>query len=954
MVTFTTAGVAQPGKQIAKGKLALKPLHSVERRLQYVSPATLDEVGWLLEGKGGEVKRRAIQRSPPSGDGAGSHDDPNRDNDTCDGATHNDVDDGDHEHDHNTCDGGTHNEDDHGNDHDHDDDGHHHHHDDGDSNDDVDDDHDKGEWEFEGRTFSSKRCSCSKTYNAANQIYTEARQEEDPGIRICSDCGLVETHGRTPDGGPWPPHVADWIPEPDGYGGVHLVAANDINKGARIPYLGIQISKAQADHLCRIGHGQWLFGATKQAIIDGEFTPCASGHLFNTGISNAKTWRALMGPDVEFVPGKRNNIVRKRGIWLATSTPVAQGAEGLLSYGSVRTTNDALGLTVPEPTESVLLAKTEGFPRLGCSGQWAQLADFEVVPIEDLHSRIQQLQADTGANFVCHRYGIYDNFTEISTQSIPVTRIVRGSVVHWQVCDSDGTSQIDEPVANVPLATWLTLAPQLRVFLKDNWHNRSLHRPLRPDGQPTKGFVTADGTTQRQQPATTVKRKVRPGQAVATLAPSRTTESASQLWTSPSAQKVKRNSGTAAHDSQFDTPAAFQLGNNPADSLRRCFVDATNKLRNALVTYYAQSGSLTAKERGMLMGLFNTALCSIFNDLREGKTTKSRYDEHNDRFMQMLGLLTKRFGEHDHIELVRFLVGCSSNPFAPGTPKACDKRAHGSAVEADPKLQTMMYNLCVVVISLATGSEWIPPDGQRAEWKQSIISLLVRLTDTLSPLVGEIVMVGEEQLEEERADLSNALAQSRELNQVSSSDMQNLRTEFNNQRQRRKRSGRALFGLPPEKRRRGAPGIRQLCKEHRKHLRVDKVFNQPAAVTPLLDHLQLLPRSTKCNRMRRRSSSLVLVVDKRPRDIITHLQRVLQDANVSLDQVNWEKTRSWVTHDCAVFMLSGLRHQIVNEANTEFPSWHWDLATDQNSRCLTRREQLFQELLAGKLLFEKK
>ena len=59
-------------------------------------------------------------------------------------------------------------------------------------------------------------------------------------------------------------------------------------------------------------------------------------------------------------------------------------------------------------------------------------------------------------------------------------------------------------------------------------------------------------------------------------------------------------------------------------------------------------------------------------------------------------------------------------------------------------------------------------------------------------------------------------------------------------------------------------------------------------------------------------------------------------------------------YDCAVFMLSGLRHQIVNEANTEFPSWNWDLATDQNSRCLTRREQLFQELLAGKLLFENK
>ena len=72
MVTFTTAGAAQPGKQIAKGKLALKPLHGVERRLQYVSPATLDEVGWLLEGKGGEVKRRAIQRSSQSPSGGGA------------------------------------------------------------------------------------------------------------------------------------------------------------------------------------------------------------------------------------------------------------------------------------------------------------------------------------------------------------------------------------------------------------------------------------------------------------------------------------------------------------------------------------------------------------------------------------------------------------------------------------------------------------------------------------------------------------------------------------------------------------------------------------------------------------------------------------------------------------------------------------------------------------------
>ena len=65
MVTCTTAGAAQPGKQIAKGKLALKPLHGVERRLQYVSPATLDEVGWLLGGKGGEVQ--ALQEETTSG-----------------------------------------------------------------------------------------------------------------------------------------------------------------------------------------------------------------------------------------------------------------------------------------------------------------------------------------------------------------------------------------------------------------------------------------------------------------------------------------------------------------------------------------------------------------------------------------------------------------------------------------------------------------------------------------------------------------------------------------------------------------------------------------------------------------------------------------------------------------------------------------------------------------------
>jgi hypothetical protein len=72
------------------------------------------------------------------------------------------------------------------------------------------------------------------------------------------------------------------------------------------------------------------------------------------------------------------------------------------------------------------------------------------------------------------------------------------------------------------------------------------------------------------------------------------------------------------------------------------------------------------------------------------------------------------------VELLRLLLGTRENSFAPAHTKPVHKRKFGplsQAADTDKQLTNQLYNFGVALIVAATGSDVIPPQGERSEWK---------------------------------------------------------------------------------------------------------------------------------------------------------------------------------------------------------------------------------------------